>query len=226
MDTLFQTNIDVTEEQNIEFKELVTKIGVWINQKFFWVNDLYTSSPNMVASYPLAVQLEVYKGKVEECNICCVKLTIKNLAIISKSLKVYFQQETAVKIDDHVAYYGPNEQSLVHWLNDRIYICNGKYKGKGIKQYTTKSGKQRRTPHLWSNLRKGHLLYRPISAKDVMSAITLEETIGPHKRADIYYWIIQSKQKGQAEKLNRLLQKTDWNSKLKSDIILKSDLCL
>ncbi|KOO43917.1 hypothetical protein [Priestia koreensis] len=208
MDTLY-TNFNEeymsTNNSCFDFHEMKHTIGLWMDGEFVWMNDLL--SKEQVERRGLDIQANFTTALLNGCDVGKLVMHIHNDTNEEKGIKLYMQQEIYHQLSNHMAYYAPTDQYLVHALLKHVYVCNGAFQQKGIIQYTTKSQKKHTFPHLWENIKKGGLYYQPLSTKNVMSAFTLEGEIPPFSSVSASYWVIKSRSKEVASTLNKLLRK-------------------
>jgi hypothetical protein len=211
MDTIFQNFQPLflydDKENCLNFEGISTKMGIWTEGDFCWIHPLSSSKNTILEEYYLTLNCQTFDASINQCKVLYVKVNISNQSVRSQKVKLYLQQELECQEGNDVVYYAPNEQAMLHHSLDSVFLCNGKYKGKGIVQYSMRSKKRDLPSHLWKDMYKGKLCFQPFSTQNVMSAFTLEGNLEPYETVTASYWLIKGQGSRNAQMLNKFLQK-------------------
>lgn len=211
MDTNFQNFQPLCfhdeKDSCLNFEGFLTKMGIWTEGEFCWIHPSTASKNAVFEEYYLTLNCQTFDAFINHCNVLYVKVNISNQSNRNQTIKMYLQQEIDCQKEQDVIYYAPNERAMIHHSADHAFLCNGKYKEKGIIQYSMKSREQDFSPHLWKDMPKGKLCFQPFSMGKVTSAFTLEGDLGPYETHTAYYWLIKGQHSQNAHMLNQFLRK-------------------
>ncbi|MFC3882918.1 hypothetical protein ACFOU2_05110 [Bacillus songklensis] len=182
-------------------------MGIWTEGDFCWIHPLSCSKNSILEEYYLTLNCQTFDASINQCKVLYVKVNISNQSGHSQKVKVYLQQELECQEGNDIVYYAPNGQAILHHSLDSIFVCNGKYKEKGIVQYSMRSKKQDFFSYLWKDIKKGKLCFQPFSTQNVISAFTLEGNLAPYETATATYWLIKGRESRNSQMLNKFLQK-------------------
>ncbi len=116
----------------------VHKIGVWVDEKFSWLDDgswdisydyLYDDKHTekiRAKNDRLQVKLEFNDEVYNEKNIFLREITVRNLAKDKRTIKIYINHQFEIQ-ETHrgdTAYYDPHNNVMIHYKGRRNFLIN------------------------------------------------------------------------------------------------------
>ena len=193
----------------------VHRIGVWVDNRFSWIDDgSWKITQNYIkdtmASYLLAVnphlqiQLDLTDTVYNEKNIFLRKVVLKNLADSHRKIKFYFHQEFEIyqARRGDTAYYDSQSQTVIHYKGRRVFLINALHGDKSFDDYSVGLFNIEGKEGTYKDAEDGQLSQNPIEHGMVDSVIGLTCDLRPHQSDNIYYWLCASKQFQEVFELN------------------------
>ncbi len=192
------------------------KIGVFVDNKFSWIDDgsweikvgyQQESLVGLIEAYHhnLKIKLEFEDSVYNEKDIFLRKITLSNLGDETRVIKLFMHQQFEIygAQRSDTAYYDPNSQVLVHYKGRRVFLINlisdvDKFDDYGIGNYQTE-GKL----GTYKDAEDGMLSKSSIEHGLVDSVIGISCTIDSKDSSKLYYWIACAKLIDDAKELNR-----------------------
>jgi len=139
-----------------------------------------------------------------EENIYLKKITLKNTTDKEINSRIYLGHDFHIYGNDigDTAAYKPENQSLIHYKNERYFLINVLANHKfGIDFFTTGN------KGTWKEAANGHLSGNPIAQGSVDSVISIPLTVGPNSEEVCYYWIAMGKNWEEVKALDKSIRK-------------------
>jgi hypothetical protein len=187
-------------KQNI-VEQLQFVPGIWVNGQYFWMN---SSMEKVIYEEELVVKVkqEQIHSKIRFSNIY-----VSNHSNREKEIKILVMHQYPNPSHEQLTFISPLDNRIFHLANKNVYMVNGQYEGKGLKEYTTMAQWNVFTDQIWNSLRKGTLKYQPMAKGLAASIFTIKMTIGPHQTNKVNTWAISGNNKSEVISLEQALLK-------------------
>lgn len=200
----------------------VHKIGVWVDNRFSWIDDSswqikINYVPDTMASdieavnTNLQLQLNFTDIVYNEKDIFIRKLVLKNLDAVSRRVKVYFHQEFEIyqARRGDTAYYDPISKVLIHYKGRRCFLINCVSGNSSFNDYSVGLFNIEGKEGTYKDAEDGELSQNSIEHGLVDSVLGHTCDLSPHQSATFYYWLTAAKLISDALALNQyVLDKT------------------
>ncbi|HEX5323016.1 MAG TPA: glycoside hydrolase family 15 protein [Capsulimonadaceae bacterium] len=178
--------------------------GIWVDGRLTWIFDSTWQRRLDYQEDTLVTQIELVNDNLEltlRCrdavdfheNIYCREIVVENRAGRDREIRLFFHQDFHIyetEIGD-TAYYDPDECALIHYKDERYFLCNvarddGRY---GWDQFATGAKEVPGMEGTWRDAEDGLLSGNPIAqgSVDSVGGITLQIRAG--ETQSLYYYI-------------------------------------
>ncbi|MEH7074044.1 hypothetical protein [Neobacillus drentensis] len=175
--------------------------GIWVNGKYFW---LQNSMEKVLNEEELIIKV---KQEHPHSKIRYSSIYISNHGKESKEVKILAMHYHPIVIHDQLAFVSPTDSMIFHLANKNIYLVNGACNGMGMKEYTAMPQWNAFTDQIWSSLPKGTLNYHPMAKGPAASIFSMKMKIGPHEIGKMSTWTITGSNKNELLSLEHALMK-------------------
>ncbi len=177
-------------------------IGVWVNDKFSWINDSWDIQFKYVkktlisditaTNKELGIRLHIQDTIHKYMTVFLRKIKVINLNEEKKKIKIYFYHNFNLNESEigNTAYYHPKLKGLIHYKGPTYFLITGcKHNGNCNIEYTV----SKRTPHSgsWQEIETGHLSKTKIMQGEIDSAFGFVDELD-HEET-FYYCIVSGK---------------------------------
>ncbi len=159
----------------------------------------------------LQLQLNFTDIVYNEKDIFIRKLVLKNLAAVSRRVKVFFHQEFEIyqARRGDTAYYDPISKVLIHYKGRRCFLVNSTSANSGFTDYSVGLFNIEGKEGTYKDAEDGELSQNSIEHGLVDSVLGHTCDLSPHQSATIYYWLAAAKLISEVLALNQyVLDKT------------------
>lgn len=200
----------------------VHKIGVWVDEKFSWLEDqrwhvsvnykAETLVSDIIASNKeMELELRFSCVVYNEKNIFLRKVNIANLANRKRQIRIFFNQQLNIHESNrgNTAYYYPDDSIIVHYKGRRVFVVGGKNKDKSFDSYSIGLFQIKNREGTWRDAEDGVLSQNPIEFGSVDSVIGFHIDLDANKSHSFFYWLTVGKSLQEARELHSyILKKT------------------
>ncbi|MDR6998748.1 hypothetical protein [Neobacillus niacini] len=165
--------------------------GIWVNGKVYWVRNC-TEKVIYGEELVVKLKLEHIHSKISFANIF-----ISNHSIVTKEIKVLVMHHNPNLTREHFTFISPVENRIFHLTNEKLILVNGRYNGTEMKECTVHPSWNIFTDKLWSNLKKGSLVYQPMAMGPAASIFTMKMSIEPRETNTVSTWAISGRTKNE-----------------------------
>ena len=197
----------------------VHKIGVWIDDKLYWLDDgswnihvdckKETFASIIYASHKKTnIELEINDVVYNEKNIFVRSVLVQNRSDKKREIKIYFHASFELYSSDQgdTAYYDPVEQAVVHYKGKRVFLTSAYYKGKYFDEYSIGTFGIEKREGTYKDAEDGMLSLNPIEHGKVDSVIGIPVTLEPKKTGTIHYWVAAAETHGEVYDLHHYIK--------------------
>lgn len=201
--------------ENHVSEALTHKIGVFIEDRFTWVDDgswkvSVLSKKGTMASdikmsnEELGLELKFEDVVYNEKDIFLRKIKVKNLFERKRSLKLYFNQQFNISQTDmgDTAFYDPRGEVIIHYKGRRVFLINSLNEKKGFDDFSIGLLGIEGKDGTYKDAEDGELSGNPIEHGTVDSVISVDVDTPSKGEADVYYWICVAKSIERAKNLD------------------------
>jgi oligosaccharide amylase len=196
------------------------RFGVWVNGRFCWLPKGWKIKRNYVDdSLVTDVELVHERFKLRILandlvdfheNVYLKKLVVENLSDEKKDVRLFLHHDFHIYGNDigDTAAYRPDNQSLVHYKNERYFLVNIYANKKfGIDRFATGNKKHGSFKGTWKDAEDGELSGNPIEQGSVDSVVAIDLKLGPKAKEACFYWICAGKNWPEVERLDSIVRK-------------------
>lgn len=197
------------------------RLGVYIDQRFSWLNDemwehkinylpetLVTDSMAKNQQFLLTLLFNDFVYPTE--NFFMRKIRIKNDANYDRELQLFFNQDLHLygeKLED-TAFYEPEHRSVVHYRKRRYFWVSGMQGSiTGVDSFTTGKSEYNGLLGTWKDAEDGHLQEHEIEQGSVDSTVGFKVSLKANEEKILYFWLAAGKDFDQVKAIhNYILQ--------------------
>ena len=192
--------------ENHVSEHLTHKIGVWIEDKFTWLDDgtweiLVSSQKDTLASNitakneNLGIELNFTDVVYNEKDMLIREIKVSNLFDRNRNLKIYFNQQFNISQTQagETAYYDPRGKVIIHYKGRRVFLINTLNETPGFNEYSVGLLGIEGKDGTFKDAEDGILSGNPIEHGQVDSVIGLDVEVSPKDSKIIYYWVCVAK---------------------------------
>ena len=180
----------------------VHKIGAWIDNKLYWLDDgtwniqvnckKETFAGIIYASHrETGIELEFTDVVYNEKNIFVRSVLVKNKSKKHRAVKMFFHAGFELYSSDQgdTAYFDPNQNAIIHYKGRRVFLTSALCEGKYFDDYSIGIFGIEKKEGTYKDAEDGTLSKNPVEHGKVDSVIgvSLDLVAGTTKMA--YYWI-------------------------------------
>ncbi|KKQ51314.1 MAG: hypothetical protein UT19_C0004G0083 [Candidatus Woesebacteria bacterium GW2011_GWB1_39_10b] len=201
--------------ENHVSEHLTHKIGVYVDDRFFWIDDagwsVKVSSEGDTMASDISAKNEslgmeiLFKDVVyNEKNMFIREITVKNLFDRKRNIKLYFNQQFNIS-QNHIgetAYYDPRGEVIIHYKGRRVFLVNTYSETGGFDAYSVGLLGIEGKDGTYKDAEDGNLSGNPIEHGTVDSVVEVKVDIPPKEEKVIYYWICVAKSIRKVKDLN------------------------
>jgi len=191
------------------------RFGVWSDGRFAWSDDggwirtLRFRPDTMVTDVVLrheGLGLELTCADAvdfhENLYVRCVRA--RNLSGQPRAVRLFFHHDFHLygsEVGD-TAYYDPKTKGIIHYKNERYFLCNGQVNGTvGASQFATGTKEVGGAQGTWRDAEDGALGGNPIAQGAVDSTLALHLELAGGGGAAAFYWIAAGTTAGEVRQL-------------------------
>ncbi|OGC82730.1 MAG: hypothetical protein A2788_00370 [Candidatus Abawacabacteria bacterium RIFCSPHIGHO2_01_FULL_46_8] len=201
--------------------ECVHKLGVWVEGKLYWLDGsgwqitskyLAETLVGEIKAVHAGLQLELIFNDLvyNERNIFLRKLTVRNLAVQARSVKVFFNQEFQIdeSASGNTAYYDPDTESIINYKERRVFLISLRAGEQPFTDYTVGRTHIDKWEGTYKDAEDGVLAKSAIEHSSVDSTIALDLVVPASAESTLYYWVAVAESIADAKELHQyILQK-------------------
>lgn len=189
-------------QENQTSGNLTHKIGVWVEDKFSWIDDGswvidIDYQPETLASKikasnnDLKLSLDFIDVVYNETNIFIREITVTNSENKKRSVRLFFNQQFKIHESQRgdTAYYDPLSNTVIHYKGKRAFVINCTVGNKGFHDYTTGLHGIEGKEGTFKDAEDGLLSKNAIEHGFVDSTIGIHLDLEPNESYLLHYWI-------------------------------------
>lgn len=200
----------------------VHRVGVWVNNMFYWFSDSTwnisvncagdTLSSSIIAeNSTLQVKLEFQDVIYNEKCIFLRQIKVTNMAHEDRDIRLFISHEFEI-MESHrgdTAYYDPIGKTMIHYKGRRVFLINTRVDGKGFEQFSTGHFGFLGKEGTFRDAEDGELSGNPIQHGRVDSVIGVNLSLAKEEEKTVFYWIAAATSIRQAQELDEyIIRKT------------------
>lgn len=191
------------------------KIGVWVDNKFSWIDDgsweikidyaFETQISSIEAfNHNRGIKLEFRDAVYNETDIFLREVTVYNLNGQKRAIKIFFHQcfEISESLRGDTAYFDPIRNVIVHYKGRRVFLVNLASDLENFDDYSIGNFNIEGKEGTFKDAEDGYLDKNPVEHGLVDSVIGFSQEIAPNDSKTIYYWIAAARLIKEANQLN------------------------
>lgn len=205
------------------------RIGVWVNNRFSWVNDgtwnisldfeteSLISEITMVSS-ALEIKLTFKDFLDINSNVFIRKINILNTSKENRDIRIFMHQMFQLSNQGRgdTALYIPEGHYILDYKGRYSLAIGGQFEdGQGFDQYAIGNYGIEGKTGTYSDAEDGELSLNPVEHGSVDSVIRFSSNYDPETSKDINYWIIASSSQSDDQAINERLKTTKIDDLLK-----------
>lgn len=180
----------------------VHKVGVFVSGEMSWLDDnawktnIAFEKNSMVANVSainerIKVRIKTNDVVYNEKNIFLRKVTLYNDALVSRKIKIFFNQQFKISDTNHAdtAYFSSVIGSIIHYKGRRVFLVGGNCDNKPFDDYSIGFCGIEGKEGTWRDAEDGRLSKNPIEHGVVDSVISWERDIPASGSIIIYYFV-------------------------------------
>ena len=201
--------------QNHVGEYLVHKIGVFVEEKFSWIDDgswkvdIKAEKEAMASNIKavntnLGIEIQFRDVIYNEKNMFIREINLKNIFDRKRNIKLYFNQQFNIS-ETHTAdtaYYDPREEVIIHYKGRRVFLINTLNQKAGFDEYSIGLIGIEGQVGTYRDAEDGKLSGNPIEHGQVDSVIGVNVELAAKGEDKIYYWICVAKSIESSKRLN------------------------
>lgn len=204
--------------QNHVSEEFTHKIGIFVDNKFSWIDDgNWTSKVGSLAgtmasditlrSEKFGIEIHFEDVLYNEKNIFIREVTVTNLFERGRKLKLFFnaQFEISQSRSGETAFYDPRGEVIIHYKGRRVFLINLRHGDRGFSEYSVGLLGIEGKTGTYKDAEDGILSGNAIEHGQVDSVIGISLEIEPKKSTILHYFICVGKSINKVKKLNDLV---------------------
>jgi glucoamylase len=201
-------------------KHLPHKIGIFVENKFSWIDDgnwevnidyqLETLASKIEAyNHVLKVKLEFCDVVYNETDIFLREVKLYNLDSAKRVIKVFFHQkfEISESYRADTAYFDPRYHDIVHYKGKRVFLVNAVCESKGFDEFSIGNFAIEGKEGTFKDAEDGSLSKNSIEHGLVDSVLGFTCDIEQEGFTTVYYWIAAGRDLKEAHDLNNYIFK-------------------
>lgn len=203
-------------------KNLPHKIGIYVNDKFSWIDDGNWEVTFDYQSETLASKIESYhhllKIKLEFCDVVynetdifIREVKVFNLEDHDREIKIFFHQkfELSESYRADTAFFDPKSNTITHYKGKRVFLANAISASGNFDDYSIGNFAIEGKEGTYKDAEDGILQKSSIEHGLVDSVIGITTKLEKEQFTTIYYWIACARNVKEANELNDyVLKKT------------------
>src|SRR3989344_3642700 len=181
---------------------LIHKIGLFVEDKFSWIDDgswyvevgaqKGTMASDIEArNETLGIELHFTDIVYNEKNMFIREVIVKNLFDRSRIVKLFFNQQFNIS-ETHIgdtAYFDPREEVLIHYKGRRVFLINTLTDKAGFDEYSIGLNGIEGQVGTYKDAEDGVLSGNPIEHGQVDSVVGVNVELTAKKEQVVYYWV-------------------------------------
>ena len=181
---------------------LIHKIGLFVEDKFSWIDDgswyvevgaqKGTMASDIEArNETLGIELHFTDIVYNEKNMFIREVIVKNLFDRSRIVKLFFNQQFNIS-ETHIgdtAYFDPREEVLIHYKGRRVFLINTLTDKAGFDEYSIGLNGIEGQVGTYKDAEDGVLSGNPIEHGQVDSVVGVNVELPAKKEQVVYYWV-------------------------------------
>jgi oligosaccharide amylase len=183
------------------------RFGLWRSGRFAWLDDpgwdrsLRFRDETMVTDVTLShdglgVELSCADAVDFHENVYVRHVRVRCVGGQAGLVRLFFHQDFHIygsEVGD-TAYYDPRSKGLIHYKNERYFLCNGMVgDAVGVSQFATGTKELGGAEGTWRDAEDGRLQGNPIAQGAVDSTLALDVAVPPNGDGHAHYWIAVGK---------------------------------
>jgi len=203
------------------------KIGVWVDEKFNWLEDddwkreLRYQTDSLVTNVHtsndrLQLDMLIEDGIHQRETIYLKRITVRNRHSEAREVRLFFHQDfnlNETEIGD-TAMYDPNLNTIYHYKKNTYIMANGQTSTEGIYQYSIGIKRFNQAEGTWRDAEDGILGGNAIAQGSVDTTISFRLFLQPDEEQSLYYWLCLGETYSEVKNLNQYVVENDPNQLL------------
>lgn len=207
-------------ENHASSRDLHHRIGVWVDDKFSWLDeDIWTITLNYESTGMFSITravclreqlaLEFHDFVDSELNVFCRNIHVINNAKVRRDIRVFMHQVFRISDSnrDDTAQYIPQHNVIIHYRGQRVFLVGGEHPdGSSFDQYSIGLYGIEGHEGTYRDAEDGELSGHSVEHGRVDSVIRFSLTIDPVSSSRIKYWLSATASQKEAFKNHNLFR--------------------
>ncbi len=192
--------------ENHVSEHLTHKIGVWVEDKFTWLDDSSweiqvscqkdtLASDIKAKNSDLGIELHFTDVVYNEKDMLIREIDVSNSFDRKRNVRLYFNQQFNISQTHtgETAYFDPRGKVIIHYKGRRVFLINALNETQGFNEYSVGLMGIEGKDGTYKDAEDGVLSGNPIEHGQVDSVGSLHLELSPKETKTIYYWVCVAK---------------------------------